>query len=100
MAFNVWYRIWPAQQKIITAVKDGTPPDAALVVPRRHPLAPQRLHGAVLLWTMINQHTTTVPAAARHPGGVRRSCCPCVVILVGWHLVWQLYSRAGKVKGF
>jgi uncharacterized membrane protein len=24
MAFNVWYRIWPAQQKIITAVKEGT----------------------------------------------------------------------------
>src|SRR3970040_1718167 len=31
MAFNVWYRIWPAQQKIITAVKEGTAPDGALV---------------------------------------------------------------------
>ncbi len=25
MAFNVWYRIWPAQQKIIRATKAGTP---------------------------------------------------------------------------
>jgi uncharacterized membrane protein len=31
MAFNVWFRIWPAQQKIITATKEGTAPDAALV---------------------------------------------------------------------
>src|SRR5205823_3955380 len=31
MAFNVWFRIWPAQQKIIRAVKDGVAPDAALV---------------------------------------------------------------------
>jgi hypothetical protein len=31
MAFNVWYRIWPAQQKIIRAVKSGETPDAGLV---------------------------------------------------------------------
>jgi uncharacterized membrane protein len=26
MAFNVWFRIWPAQQKIITAIKNGDVP--------------------------------------------------------------------------
>lgn len=31
MWFNVWFIIWPAQKKIISAVKNGTPPDAALV---------------------------------------------------------------------
>jgi len=31
MAFNVWFRIWPSQQKIIMAVKNGEAPDAALV---------------------------------------------------------------------
>src|SRR5262249_54965499 len=31
MAMNVWMRIWPAQRKIIAAVKAGTPPDAAVV---------------------------------------------------------------------
>jgi hypothetical protein len=25
---------------------------------------------------------------------------PLIVILVGWHIVWQLYKRAPKVKGF
>src|SRR5690348_15195229 len=31
MAANVWMRIWPAQRKIISAIKAGTAPDAALV---------------------------------------------------------------------
>jgi hypothetical protein len=31
MAANVWMVIWPYQKKIITATKEGTPPDAALV---------------------------------------------------------------------
>ena len=31
MAFNVWFRIWPAQQKIITAIKNGDAPDGGLV---------------------------------------------------------------------
>ena len=31
MAFNVWFRIWPAQQKIITAIKNGEAPDGDLV---------------------------------------------------------------------
>ena len=30
MAFNVWFRIWPAQQNIITAIKNGEAPDANL----------------------------------------------------------------------
>src|SRR5712691_2951335 len=31
MAFNVWFRIWPSQQKIIRAVKNSEAPDANLV---------------------------------------------------------------------
>src|SRR6185369_17198966 len=31
MAFNVWFRIWPAQQQIIRATKEGTAPDKDLV---------------------------------------------------------------------
>src|ERR1019366_3293685 len=58
MALNVWMRIWPAQQKIIAAVKAGTAPDAALVK-----IAGQRSRhntylSLPLLWAMIGQHTT------------------------------------------
>jgi uncharacterized membrane protein len=100
MAFNVWFRIWPNQQKIITAVKNGTAPDAALVslagTRSRHNV----YMSAVLLWTMINQHTTTVPLQLGIPAAYAAIALPLVVILVAWHLVWQLYRRAGKVKGF
>lgn len=99
MAFNVWSRIWPAQQKIITAVKEGTAPDAALVS-----LAGTRSRHNVymsvpLVWTMVNQHTTTVPLQIGLPAAYAW-LLPLIVILVGWHIVWQMYKRAPKVKGF
>ncbi len=99
MAFNVWFRIWPAQQKIITAVKGGTAPDAALVS-----LAGARSRHNVymsvpLFFGMINQHTTTLPTAiglpAQHALGMY-----LIAVLIGWHIVWQLYKKAPKVKGF
>ena len=97
MAFNVWYRIWPAQQKIITAVKQGTAPDAALVS-----LAGTRSRHNVymsvpLVWTMINQHTVTATFGV--PGRYGYVVLLGIIAL-GWHIVWQLYKRAPKVKGF
>jgi uncharacterized membrane protein len=99
MAFNVWFRIWPAQQKIITAVKQGTAPDAALVA-----LAGARSRHNVymsvpLFWTMINSHTTTVGTSLGLPASYSYAL-PLIVILVSWHIVWQLYKKAPKVKGF
>ncbi|HET7293824.1 MAG TPA: urate hydroxylase PuuD [Vicinamibacteria bacterium] len=95
MAFNVWFRIWPAQQTIIKAVKEGTAPDAALVA-----LAGARSRHNVymsvpLFWGMMNQHTTTVSL----PGQAGFATF-LVVALVGWHVVWQLYKKAPSVKGF
>jgi uncharacterized membrane protein len=99
MAFNVWFRIWPAQQKIISAVKAGTPPDAALVS-----LAGTRSRHNVymsvpLFWTMINFHTTTVPTALGIPASYSFALV-LLVVLVAWHIVWQFYKLAPKVKGF
>jgi uncharacterized membrane protein len=99
MAFNVWYRIWPSQQKIITAVKEGTPPDGAIVA-----LAGARSRHNVymsvpLLWAMINQHTVTVPTVFGIPGRYAFSFF-LVIVVVAWHVVWHLYKKAPKVKGF
>ena len=99
MAFNVWFRIWPAQKQIITAVKNGTPPDAALVA-----LAGGRSRHNVymsvpLLWTMISQHHVTVPTAVGLPADLA-FLLPLVVIALAWHIVWHLYKKAPKVKGF
>lgn len=91
MAFNVWFRIWPAQQKIITAVKNGEAPDpnaAALAGLRsRH----NTYLSVPLLWAMVNAHTTFAAGSRIYL---------MIAILLGWHIVWQLYKKAGKVKGF
>ncbi|HEY2775425.1 MAG TPA: urate hydroxylase PuuD [Candidatus Binatia bacterium] len=99
MAFNVWFRIWPNQQKIIAAIKNGQAPDAALVsvagLRSRH----NTYMSAALIWTMISLHNigflSTVPPFNTHPEfGL------LMMIGVGWHIVFQLYKRAGQVKGF
>jgi uncharacterized membrane protein len=99
MAFNVWYRIWPAQQKIITAVKDGAAPDGALVSMAGTRSRHNVYMSVPLLWAMIDQHTTTVPLQIGLPAAYAW-VTPLIVTLVGWHIVWQLYKRAPKVKGF
>ena len=99
MAFNVWYRIWPAQQKIISAVKAGTAPDANLVslggTRSRHNV----YMSVPLVWAMINSHTTTVDTSLGL-GGASSIALPLLVVLIGWHIVWQLYKMAPKIKGF
>ena len=92
MIMNVWMRIWPAQKKIIPAVKEGTAPDAALMA-----LAVQRSRhntylSVPLVWTMISAHTV-VPGAGSWLWLLG-------VTVVGWLAVSLLYKKAGKVKGF
>lgn len=91
MAFNVWFRIWPAQQKIITAVKNGEAPDAALVKLAGTRSKHNTYMSLPLIWTMINAHTTF---AAAH-----WIILP-LFVLIGWHGVQKLYKKAGTVKGF
>ena len=96
MAANVWMRIWPAQQKIITAIRDGQAPDAGARRSGRHALAPQHLHvGAARL----------DDARAAHDGVRGRQRWATwfwllVVIAIGWGAVVQLYKKAAAVKGF
>jgi uncharacterized membrane protein len=99
MAFNVWFRIWPAQQKIITAVKGGTAPDAALVAMAGARSRHNVYMSVPLFFGMINQHTVTVPTKLGLPAECAFSMF-LIATLVGWHIVWQLYRRAPKVKGF
>ena len=58
MAFNVWFRIWPAQQKILRAVKDGAAPDAALLALAGARSRHNTYMSVPLFWGMINSHTT------------------------------------------
>jgi len=91
MAFNVWFRIWPAQQKIIAAIKGGQAPDAALVglagLRSRH----NTYMSVPLVFMMLSQHSL---------GWATNPIWFGAIVLVGWGLVYHLYDRAAQVKGF
>jgi uncharacterized membrane protein len=91
MAFNVWFRIWPAQQKIIAAVKSGQAPDPAVVAVAGMRSRHNTYLSVPLVWTMLNMHTTWASSCWGYLLGA---------IVIGWFGVNHLYKKAGKVKGF
>jgi uncharacterized membrane protein len=94
MAFNVWFRIWPAQRKLIRATQEGTPPDAALAglagLRSRH----NTYMSVPLIFMMVAQHATWAAASPTIALGA--------VVLVGWGAVYWLYIKAPQpqTKGF
>lgn len=91
MAFNVWYRIWPAQQKIIRAIKGGEAPDAALVGLAGTRSKHNTYMSLPLVWMMLDTHTIWASGYWY--------LLP-VIIAFAWWVGTMLYKRAGKVKGF
>jgi len=100
MAFNVWFRIWPSQQKIIRAVKEGTAPDANLVklagLRSRH----NTYMSVPLVWTMIGQHTVFFAGGNFGIPSDLYWVFLMVIVALGWHIAFQCYKKAGKVSGF
>jgi len=88
MAFNVWYRI------IITAIKNGDAPDPADAGMAGLRSKHNTYMSVPLIWTMINEHTVGV---SHYLGGYG---VLLVMIVVGWHLVFQIYKKSAKVQGF
>lgn len=91
MAFNVWFRIWPSQKKIITAVKNGEKPDADVVALAGMRSKHNTYMSVPLVWTMLNFHTTWASSTMLYL---------LLIIFIGWMGVKHLYKHAGKVKGF
>jgi len=100
MAFNVWYRIWPSQQKIIRATKEGTPADANIVklagLRSRH----NTYMSVPLVWAMIGQHTTYFAGGNLGIPSDLYWVVWLVIIIIGWHIVFQVYKKSAKVQGF
>jgi uncharacterized membrane protein len=94
MAFNVWFRIWPAQQRIITAIKNGEAPDPADAGLAGLRSKHNTYMSVPLIWTMINEHTVGVSHYLEGYGLLM------VMIAIGWHLVFQIYKKSAKVQGF
>jgi uncharacterized membrane protein len=91
MAANVWFRIWPSQKKIITAVKNGQAPDPAVVALAGLRSKHNTYMSVPLVWMMINMHTTWAARAWWY--------LP-LVILFGWWIANMCFRKAPKVKGF
>lgn len=90
MAFNVWFRIWPSQQKIITATKNGEPVDPAIVALSGTRSKHNTYMSVPLIFMMVSQHETW----AANPIWLT------IIVAVGWALTYHIYDRAAKVKGF
>ncbi|MER3524046.1 MAG: hypothetical protein C4326_08250 [Ignavibacteria bacterium] len=92
MAANVWMRIWPAQKKIIAAVKEGSAPEQALVASAGMRSKHNTFLSVPLFWTMITMHTT-VP-------GANSPLYLLAVVILGWLAVQLVYGKAARIKGF
>ncbi|MFQ5667662.1 MAG: urate hydroxylase PuuD [Candidatus Binatia bacterium] len=90
MAFNVWFRIWPAQQKIITAIKNGEAPDPALGAVAGTRSKHNTYMSVPLIFLMLSQHETWAASPIYLT----------IIVLIGWAITYHLYDRAKRVKGF
>jgi uncharacterized membrane protein len=95
MAANVWMRIWPAQRRIITAVKNGQKPvDADVAVAglrSRH----NTYMSVPLLWLMVSVHQT-----AFTDRNLTWQYSIAALFLIGFLATHLLYKLSAKVQGF
>ena len=99
MAFNVWFRIWPAQQQIISAIKNGDAPDGGLVALAVLRSKHNTYMSVPLLWTMINEHHVLLAGGNFGVTDGTNWVPLMVMVALGWHVVWQLYKKSGKIQG-
>jgi uncharacterized membrane protein len=98
MMMNVWMRIWPAQKKIITAIKAGTPPDAALVALAGGRSRQNTYMSVPLLMLMISNHYPAIYGDATP--GIKHYVALALIIAIGFGVTKVLFQKAGKVTGF
>jgi uncharacterized membrane protein len=98
MFMNVWMRIWPAQQKIIAAVRDGQAPDAALAASAGLRSKHNTYMSVPLLFMMISNH---YPLFYGYSAGEMNIGWILLLVLVaaGWGGTKLIYNKAGKLTG-
>lgn len=94
MAANVWMVIWPYQKKIITATKEGTPPDAALVAQAGLRSRHNTFMSIPLIFTMVSNHYPTMY------GSQYRDLWLAGVLALGFAFARWLYGKSAKVAPF
>jgi uncharacterized membrane protein len=90
MAMNVWMRIWPAQRKIIAAIKGGTAPDPALASMAGLRSKHNTYMSVPLILTMVSNHYSTVYGSE---GGW---VILILLVAAGWGLAKWLYTKSAS----
>ena len=99
MAFNVWFRIWPAQKVIIPAIKNGEAPPADKAALAGMRSKHNTYLSLPLIWSMINVHT--VPFSGGNFGLDTNTAWIGMLIftLIGWGIINLCYRKGAKVPG-
>lgn len=94
MAANVWMRIWPAQKRIITAIKNGDAPDPADPALAGLRSKHNTYMSVPLLLFMVSVDQAVITSASNPYVWV------AVTLAVGWVVTFLLYKKVASVKGF
>lgn len=95
MAMNVWMRIWPAQKKIITAIKNGEKPEDAWVKTAGGRSRTNTYLSVPLLLMMVSNSQSGLIGS-----GTPALIALLVVVAVGFATANLLFRKAGQVTGF
>ncbi len=93
MAANVWMRIWPAQKRIIMAIKNGEAPDGADAAMAGSRSKHNTYMSAALLLFMVG-----VGQPAMFTYGALETIT--AVLILSFVIIKALYAQATKVPGF
>jgi len=93
MAANVWMRIWPAQKRIITAIKNGDAPDGADAALAGLRSKHNTYMSVPLLLFMVSVHQDMMLSRPWY-------VVVPVVLVVGWVVTYLIYGKAKTVPGF
>lgn len=95
MAMNVWMRIWPAQKKIIGAIKEGKAPDAELAALAGLRSKHNTYLSVPLMFLMVSNHFPLVYGFA--PGGTSLGWVLLLVcVAAGWAVTKMLYTKSAN----
>lgn len=93
MAANVWMRIWPAQKRIITAVKNGEAPDPADPAMAGLRSKHNTYMSVPLLLLMVSVDQGAIL-------GLNPYVALPAILVIGFVVTKAIYAKAGKVPGF
>lgn len=90
MAFNVWFRIWPAQRKIIAGIQSGTPADPAQPALAGLRSKHNTFMSVPLIYAMLAQHNIVM---WRYDWwGL------AIVVLIGWAVTWLIFRKSASAE--